>query len=109
MWDLPKGKIEKNEKKKEAAIREVMEECGISKPRIQSKIGKTYHTYFIGETPVLKISSWYKMIYKGTEIPVPQTEEGISEIRWVKDDELPFFINQCFHNLRDILKTRLKN
>ena len=28
-WDLPKGKVEENEKMKEAALREVEEECGI--------------------------------------------------------------------------------
>ena len=27
-WDLPKGKVEKNESVKSAAIREVVEECG---------------------------------------------------------------------------------
>src|SRR5690606_23008426 len=28
-WDLPKGKVEEGEKMKEAAVREVEEECGI--------------------------------------------------------------------------------
>ena len=29
-WDLPKGKVETNENIKECAIREVIEECGLS-------------------------------------------------------------------------------
>ena len=33
-WDLPKGKVEKNEKVKEAAVREVEEECGIKVERV---------------------------------------------------------------------------
>ena len=33
-WDLPKGKIEKNEKIDEGAIREVTEETGIKKVKI---------------------------------------------------------------------------
>jgi len=44
-WDLPKGKIEKGEKKKEAAIREVEEECGISGLTIEKKLQKTYHIF----------------------------------------------------------------
>src|SRR5690554_4462920 len=40
-WDLPKGGIEKNEKKKQAAIREVEEETGIKKLCILEKLDKT--------------------------------------------------------------------
>ncbi|MGZ3822721.1 MAG: NUDIX domain-containing protein, partial [Mucilaginibacter sp.] len=49
-WDLPKGKIEKGEGKREGAIREVEEECGIMVSGIGKRICKTYHTYtFKGE------------------------------------------------------------
>ena len=34
-WDIPKGKIDKGEGKKAAAIREIEEECGIERPEIQ--------------------------------------------------------------------------
>ena len=37
-WDLPKGKMEKGEKKKETALREVEEECGISGHSIKRKL-----------------------------------------------------------------------
>ena len=33
-WDLPKGKMEKNESKKESALREVIEETGVKKLKI---------------------------------------------------------------------------
>ncbi|MDB4195885.1 NUDIX domain-containing protein, partial [Flavobacteriales bacterium] len=33
-WDIPKGKLEKREKIKHGAIREVEEECGITDPKI---------------------------------------------------------------------------
>ena len=33
-WDLPKGKVDKNENNKDAAIREVIEETGIKKLKI---------------------------------------------------------------------------
>ena len=42
-WDLPKGKIEKNEKIDEGALREVIEETGIKKVKIDGFFDTTYH------------------------------------------------------------------
>jgi len=45
-WDLPKGKVEKKESIKTAAVREVIEECGLlNAPKIRNKITKTFHVY----------------------------------------------------------------
>ena len=84
-WDLPKGKIEKGEKKREAAIREVEEECGISGLEILKKLPKTYHIFQRNERETLKITYWYlmKSSYKG-EL-TPQEEEGITEVAF-KDE-----------------------
>ena len=46
VWDLPKGRIEKGESIKTAAIREVEEECGIFNITIKQKLTTTYHIYF---------------------------------------------------------------
>ena len=46
-WDLPKGKLEKNEKNKHTAIREVEEECGISKPKIINGLKKANVNTFL--------------------------------------------------------------
>ncbi|MGQ1943730.1 NUDIX hydrolase [Ornithobacterium rhinotracheale] len=81
-WDLPKGKIEKDEKKQAAALREVEEECGITDLNITKKLPKTYHMYELKGKPVLKTTYWYEMRYKGDELPTPQTEEDISEAQW---------------------------
>ena len=53
-WDLPKGKIEKEEKVKEAAVREVEEECGIKVSALGQKLCKTYHVYLGRGEVVLK-------------------------------------------------------
>jgi len=106
VWDLPKGKIEKDEKKKEAALREVEEECGISEIKIVNKIGVSYHTYENSKSWVLKVTYWYKMKYAGTEVPIPQTEEGISEIIWTNEAELNEIIEIAYPNLRHILEYR---
>lgn len=50
MWDFPKGHIEKNEDEKDAAIREVQEECGIKKLEIKEKLNASY--YFFLKTTI---------------------------------------------------------
>ena len=44
-WDLPKGKLEPGEKTEEAAAREVMEECGVPLPMVESPMATTHHVY----------------------------------------------------------------
>ena len=44
LWDIPKGKVNKKEPKEDAAIREVMEECGIDGHKITEPLVVTYHT-----------------------------------------------------------------
>jgi 8-oxo-dGTP pyrophosphatase MutT (NUDIX family) len=88
-WDLPKGKIEKKEKTKIAAVREVEEECGIKVNNSEYGICKTYHTYIYKGEVVLKKTYWFKMRYKGNAKLVPQLEEGITDVRWFKNEEVP--------------------
>ena len=45
-WDLPKGKVEKNEKFEIAAGREIFEECGVDQLDFKKFIAKTFHIYF---------------------------------------------------------------
>ncbi|HQU99819.1 MAG: NUDIX domain-containing protein [Bacteroidia bacterium] len=87
-WDLPKGKIERGEAKRDAAIREVQEECALTQLRIESFIATTYHIYFIKNQPVLKFSHWYKMYCADKAIPQPQIEEGISEVIWANKKQV---------------------
>jgi len=104
IWDLPKGKIEKGESKKQAAIREVQEECGIEELQIVSKIAKTYHTYHFKNEDILKITYWYKMEYSGNEVPKPQTEEGITEIKWITKTEIDQLIENTYKNLINVFE-----
>ncbi|ULT24020.1 NUDIX domain-containing protein [Sphingobacterium sp. E70] len=49
-WDLPKGKVEDNEKMKEAAVREVEEECGIKINYLGKRSSHpTIHTIYVME------------------------------------------------------------
>lgn len=82
-WDLPKGKLEKNEDPRDGAIRECEEECGISELAIIRDLNPTYHMYEHKKHGyALKKTYWYLMTsaYKGQL--VPQTEELIEKVEW---------------------------
>lgn len=79
IWDLPKGKIERHEDQRAAALREVMEETGINRLNISEKVGTTYHSYFEDDALLVKETHWYFMAASSTHF-TPQQEEGITEV-----------------------------
>ncbi len=108
-WDLPKGKIEKKEGKKEAAIREVQEETGLQSVDLEEFIHTTYHTYTDRkERRVLKVTYWYTMKTTDTEL-VPQAEEDIEEAVFV--DLKDFFSSprKIYGNILDVIEKYQKN
>jgi 8-oxo-dGTP pyrophosphatase MutT (NUDIX family) len=102
-WDLPKGKIEKDEAVKVAAVREVEEECGILVSKLGKKICKTYHVYISKGEVVLKKTHWYSMKYKGTDKLKPQTEEGITDVRWFRKGHIDAILQNTFPSILDVL------
>ena len=85
-WDLPKGKLEKGEKMRETALREVEEECGIKIDVLKRKIKSTYHSYVMFGELIIKKTNWYEMEIKGRPELVPQAEEDITAAEWLKTD-----------------------
>lgn len=84
-WDLPKGRIESDERTI-AALREVNEESGLvfDKLEITGELPPTWHTTRHGNTSYLKKTHWFLMHYHGHFDDVkPQVEEGIIDCRWV--------------------------
>ncbi len=103
-WDLPKGKMELDEKKKAAAIREVVEETGAKNPKIEKKLITTYHTYRnVHKKRVLKKTFWYLMSAKRQKL-IPQKAENIKEAKWVNLDDFMSKKPKIFRNIRDILQ-----
>jgi 8-oxo-dGTP pyrophosphatase MutT (NUDIX family) len=102
-WDLPKGKIEKNETARETALREVEEECGISGLEIVSELQPTYHTYFEKALPYLKKTMWFEMTYAGNQKPKPQTEEFITNIIWAREKDLAIIQKNTYPSIIDLL------
>jgi 8-oxo-dGTP pyrophosphatase MutT (NUDIX family) len=101
-WDLPKGKLNKSESFEKAALREVEEECGISKIKIVKPLISTYHTYPYKDGTAIKKTSWFEMVYKGNEEPKPQVEEDIEEIRWVPKEKLDFYLKNSYPAIVDV-------
>lgn len=91
-WDLPKGKREKTETKKITAIREVMEETGITNVSIVSKIGFTRHTFKnrLGIRNIKK-SHWYLMKTHKQNL-IPEKAEDITQAIWMNMDD---FLKNC--------------
>jgi 8-oxo-dGTP pyrophosphatase MutT (NUDIX family) len=108
-WDMPKGKLDKGEKLEDCAIREVEEETGLKKIELVSPFIITYHTYHEGTKFILKESHWYLMKVNGEQELIPQTEEDILEIRWVKENDLDKYKKESFPSVEDVLNFFQKN
>lgn len=102
-WDLPKGKLDEGETIEQCALREVREETGLSQVELNGFLLTTYHTYNDYGHHVLKESYWYKMKATTGERLVPQTEEDIQEIKWVKRVDFPNYLNNTFPSVKDVL------
>lgn len=108
-WDLPKGKVEDGEAIEIAAIREVEEECGIKSPIIEKKLLVTYHTYDTYGENCIKPTHWYLMQYDGDEVLLPQTEEGIAKVEWVKQEDVESKLSNTFGSIVDVIGTFKNN
>ncbi|MEP6615710.1 MAG: NUDIX domain-containing protein [Ginsengibacter sp.] len=102
-WDLPKGKLDTNETIEDCALREVREETGLSNLILGTHVTTTYHTYAEFGKHILKESHWFFMESTGMENPVPQTEEDITDIRWISQDELKKYVSQTFPAIQEVL------
>lgn len=103
-WDMPKGKLDEGETIEACAVREVEEETGISNLRLNGKLQTTYHTYSFQGRTVLKPSHWFKMECTGTEDLVPQTEEEITELRWVDKVEAAVLANKAYPSIKEMVE-----
>ena len=98
-WDLPKGKVEKNESIEEAALREVIEECGLTNVEIVDYIFNTFHIYSENGRDVLKVSHWFNMVSDDIKV-YPQLEEDITEVVWKNKQEVKLALNNTYPNIK---------
>jgi 8-oxo-dGTP pyrophosphatase MutT (NUDIX family) len=102
-WDLPKGKIEKGEDLQTCAVREVEEETGVTNLTVKTKLGETYHTYNAFGKHFLKTTHWFHMTCPSEQRLVPQTEEDIAAIKWVKTKKIEEPMSNTYPSIKDIV------
>jgi len=102
-WDLPKGKLEKDEKTKEAAIREVNEECGVE-VEIVDKLVTTWHSYIQEGKRILKKSTWYIMNCLDDTNMEPQYVENIEDIRWMSIEEVNKALRNSYRSISGVIE-----
>jgi 8-oxo-(d)GTP phosphatase len=103
-WDLPKGRIEKNEILIDGAIREVMEETGVKDLIVKKNMTHTFHVFSRNGNYRLKKTYWYLMTTSYNGILEPQLDEGISLAEWKTKDEIPDLMNNAFENIKLLLE-----
>jgi 8-oxo-dGTP pyrophosphatase MutT (NUDIX family) len=103
-WDLPKGKLDPGESLEECAIREVREETGVGGLSIVKFLLVTEHEYEERGMWILKESHWYLMKASSQEPLIPQTEEDISELRWIAPDNFNIILQNTYPSIIDVLR-----
>ncbi len=104
VWDLPKGKVEEGEAVDAGALREVREECGLKRVEPVRRLCDTWHTYERKGRQHLKRTDWYLMRGTNTETLIAQSEEDISEVRWVEAQEMKAMKAGTYPSLRKVIE-----
>lgn len=107
-WDLPKGKLDRNESAEEAALREVEEETGIAAGGIDFKLPSTFHIY---KSPyadtnnqwIFKETAWFQMSCSDIIPGTPQKEEGITRVKWIAVGKLEEVMQNTYKNLMQLI------
>lgn len=105
-WVLPKGRVEKDEKIEEAALREVFEESGV-KAEIVDYIGTVQYKYKnMKENKVVrKTVHWFLMKANNMEC-FPQKKEGFADALFVHIDKVESLVK--YDDERKIINKGLK-
>lgn len=103
-WDLPKGKIEKNETIEQAALREVEEETGVKNLTISNPIETTYHIFKRKNKHQIKLTYWFEMKTDFIGELHPQIEEGITRVEWLNKKQIDKAMKNTYANIKLILQ-----
>ena len=104
-WDLPKGRINKNEEVQKAAIREVEEETGVENLSIIKPLNTTYHIFKRNRKYRLKKTFWYLMETDYNGELTPETKEGIEKAIWIDKKLIVPLKSEMYQNINLIIST----
>jgi 8-oxo-dGTP pyrophosphatase MutT (NUDIX family) len=103
-WDLPKGKLDPGESLESCAKREVIEETGVSQLELVRFLLITGHEYEEGGDLILKETHWWLMKTNGNQPLIPQTEEDITELKWIEPPDLKMVQQNTYPGILDVLR-----
>jgi 8-oxo-dGTP pyrophosphatase MutT (NUDIX family) len=106
-WDLPKGKLDKGESSRIAAIREIEEETGVVTV-IRERICTTWHTYTFNNSRILKRTKWYLMDCVDDTRLAPQQEEDIEKLEWLSPRQTQQVLINSYSSIRYVVSCLLK-
>lgn len=91
-WEFPKGRLKKDSKKKNTAIREICEETGIQKKylTIIKTLIPTHNNIKINGVSGVKKTFWFLVKFSGDEKTKlsPEKREGITKCKWLTMNEV---------------------
>ncbi|HEV3222260.1 MAG TPA: NUDIX domain-containing protein [Puia sp.] len=103
-WDLPKGKLDPGESLESCAQREVKEETGISHLELVRFLIVTKHEYEEDGQIISKETHWWLMKSNGNQILIPQTEEDITELKWIGPSDFKIVQQNTYPSILDVLR-----
>ncbi len=87
-WTLSKGKLEKGEDVKSGAVREVREEIGIGKLKVEKELGSNdYVAYDPEKGQIKKIVTYFLASTDEEELHLGESG-GLNDVRWFKTEEM---------------------
>lgn len=105
-WDFPKGKLDKKESFKKAALREVEEETGL-KVSLENKICTTWHTYTFRKKRILKCTKWYAMDCMDDRKMAPQVDENIDKVEWFTNEQIEDALIGTYNSIRFVWESHV--
>lgn len=103
-WDLPKGKLDPGESLESCAQREVTEETGISHLQLIRFLIVTEHEYEERGQVILKETHWWLMKTNGNQKLIPQTEEDITELKWMGLSDFKIIQQNTYPGILEVMR-----